>query len=347
MRHKYSQVLLISVILLLLLMLFFLLPMLFRSTQTYLLLGALILAAAAIALAAVCLGEGVRQGKRISQMEELQEWLLDRDLESYFNDEDYLQKVPDTVQKVISQLVQMIGNKYSARILEKQMEYSALQSQINPHFLYNTLEAIRSEALLCGQQRIAAMTEKLSRFFRYCISNRGDYVTLREEIDNVNDYFFIQRFRFEDRFELEVHSHSEEVLDFVLPKMTLQPLVENAIFHGLEQKRGYGKLNIYIVDTLDRMYITVSDDGVGMDEKTVRALNVKLSNPLGSADLTQPENRQGAGIALTNVNGRLKLFFGNKADMHITSTQGKGTDIQIVLPMHLDAGESDKAEEKR
>ena len=344
MRQKYSQAMLISLILLLLLVIFFLLPPLFRSSQTYLLLGALLLAALAIALTAVCLVSGIRQGKRIRQMEQLQEWLIDRDLKTYFKDEDYRQKVPQEVQKVLSNLVQIIGNQYSASILEKQMEYSALQSQINPHFLYNTLEAIRSEALLCGQPRIATMTEKLSRFFRYCISNRGDYVTLREELDNINDYFFIQRFRFENRFALEIHTHDEEILDFILPKLTLQPLVENAIFHGLEQKRGPGKLNIYLVETEDRLYITVSDDGIGMEEKTVEALNVKLSNPLGSADLTQPESSRGAGIALTNVNGRLKLFFGDRADMHISSTLGKGTDIQIVLPMHRADPRQDGAE---
>lgn len=295
--------------------------------------AALALTAAALLLVLACALCSRRRERQLREAARLQDWLLYRDLDGFFTEKGLPAGAPPLVGQVLRRLMQVFGDQYSARILEKQMEYSALQSQINPHFLYNTLEAIRSEALLCGQPDIAVMTEKLSRFFRYCISNRGDTVTLREELDNVRDYFFIQQFRFENRFTLTVHNKDEELLDFVLPKLTLQPLVENAIFHGLEQKPGPGQLNIYLVGTPDRLYLTLSDDGVGMEEATVQALNGKLSNPLGSADLTQPESRgHGSGIALSNVNGRLKLFFGDRADIHISSTPGRGTDVQLVLP---------------
>ena len=128
-----------------------------------------------------------------------------------------------------------IEKDYESKVLSKQMQYQALQSQINPHFLYNTLDSIRGEALMAGNENIASMTERLSRFFRYCISNKGNIATIRDEINNILDYFYIQEYRFGDKFHLEIEV-DEECYSYKIPQMTLQPIVENAIFHGLERK---------------------------------------------------------------------------------------------------------------
>lgn len=128
--------------------------------------------------------------------------------------------------------------KNNAQILNKQTELTALQSQINPHFLYNTLETIRGQALIDDNEEIAKMVEALSAFFRYSISRKGNLVTLRDELANIENYMLIQRYRFNNRFSMEVliDEEDEEAFDFLIPRLIIQPVVENAIFHGLEEK---------------------------------------------------------------------------------------------------------------
>ena len=124
------------------------------------------------------------------------------------------------------------------RLRQKQAEYLALQNQINPHFLYNALEAIRSDALLADCEDIAETTEALATFFRYTISNVQEYVTFSDELDNAENYFTIQRCRFGDKLDMELEMENEDLLEARMPKLILQPLVENAVVHGLEGKIG-------------------------------------------------------------------------------------------------------------
>ena len=130
---------------------------------------------------------------------------------------------------------------------KKTSEYLALQNQINPHFLYNTLEGIRAEAVISGVDTIAEMTEALATYFRYTISQVDNLVTLEEELANVENYYYIQKFRFGDRLDLMIRYDCEDeysVLQCQIPKLTLQPIVENSIYHGLEQKMEKGHLDI-------------------------------------------------------------------------------------------------------
>ena len=128
--------------------------------------------------------------------------------------------------------------KNNAQILNKQTELTALQSQINPHFLYNTLETIRGQALIDDNEEIAKMVEALSAFFRYSISRKGNLVTLRDELANIENYMLIQRYRFNNRFSMEVliDEEDEEAFDFLIPRLIIQPVVENAIEHGIDEK---------------------------------------------------------------------------------------------------------------
>lgn len=214
-------------------------------------------------------------------------------------------------------------------ILYKQAELDALQSQINPHFLYNTLDSIRGHALTEGAEDIADMTEALSTFFRYSISNRNNMVTLNEELENAQNYFMIQQFRFNNRFRLQIFPFPQEIGEVCfLPKMTLQPILENTILHGMEQKIGPGTISIRVVGTDNRTVITISDDGTGMSEETLLRLQAKLQN-----DEPVPLRRtKGNGIALPNANRRIKLLFGKEYGMRIMSTLGLGTDVEITLP---------------
>ena len=220
---------------------------------------------------------------------------------------------------------------------KRQAQYLALQNQINPHFLYNTLEGIRSDAIAAGVNDIAEMTEALATFFRYTISNLENLVTLEDELQNAENYFHIQQYRFGARFQLQIEydPHDEkDIFSCKLQKLTLQPIVENAIIHGLEQKVSGGLLRIRLELTAARLLITVSDNGIGMPESKIEALNAHLNAAFFESE--HWEKRSHGGIALINVNNRIKLLFGEEYGIYIYSIEGRGTDVQITLPRMLD-----------
>ena len=222
-----------------------------------------------------------------------------------------------------------LEKEYASDILNKQAELDALQSQINPHFLYNTLDSIRGQALAEGVEDIADMTEALSTFFRYSISNRNNIVTLEEELENVQNYFMIQQFRFNNRFRLQMLPFSRQLLERCrLPKLTLQPILENTILHGMEGKIGPGTITIRVDETENRTVITISDDGAGMNEETL----LRLQSRLRGDEPVEMKRSRGSGIALPNVNRRIKLLFGEDYGLYVMSTLGLGTDVEISLP---------------
>ncbi len=219
------------------------------------------------------------------------------------------------------------------RLNKRQAQYLALQNQINPHFLYNTLESIRSEALLSGLASVADMTEALARFFRYTISKVENLVSVEEELQNCETYYHIQRYRFGDRLELHIQCSAEDrdvLYRCRLPKLTLQPILENSIIHGTELKVGVGHLTIFLQRTQKRLLITVSDDGVGMDEATLEMLNSRL----GKGGLhAQVDGAGHSGVALVNVDNRIRLLFGEEYGLHVFSMPGLGTTVEITLPI--------------
>lgn len=235
------------------------------------------------------------------------------------------------IQKEKKERHKVIWSKEEEKQLElikKRIDLYTLQGQINPHFLYNTLDSIRSKALLDGQGEIASMTEILSRFFRYCISNDESLVQIREEIGHVRDYYHIQKFRFEERFSMEIQAESEEIYNYFIPKMTLQPLVENAMIHGLEKVNRKGLLIIRLIATEKKILITVSDNGAGMDIFQLDKLNERMSQILISGSRKGGHN----SIAITNVNARLKMTFGEEYGIHYRSMVNKGTDAVVTIP---------------
>lgn len=219
----------------------------------------------------------------------------------------------------------------------KQAQYLALQNQINPHFLYNSLEGIRGEAITAGLDNVAEMAEALGNFFRYIISNVENLVTLEDELSNIENYFFIQHYRFGERLNLCIEcdcNDKDEILKCRLPKLTLQPIVENSIFHGLERKIGNGHVNIRIESTPKRLIITVSDDGLGMGEERLKQLNERLNTQ--SFDYVKADGEKKVGIGIINVNNRIKLLYGEEYGINIYSTLNVGTDVVITLPRILD-----------
>jgi len=217
---------------------------------------------------------------------------------------------------------------------KRQAQYLALQNQINPHFLYNTLESIRGEALIAGLDSVADMTEALAKFFRYTITKVENLVCVEEELDNCETYFRIQQYRFGDRLRLHIEYEEEDretIMGCGIPKLTLQPILENSIIHGTEMKVGTSNLRIRFECTKKRLIIRISDDGIGMRIETLSKLNSRLNRNDGN--ITDEEGKKGGGIALTNVNNRIHLIFGEEYGMHVYSLPGKGTDVEITIPI--------------
>ncbi|WP_394699382.1 sensor histidine kinase [uncultured Sphaerochaeta sp.] len=240
------------------------------------------------------------------------------------------------MEEVDCKLHSLLNTDQLMNASKRQAQFLALQNQINPHFLYNTLEGIRSEALIAGLTSVASMTEALSTFFRYTISNVENLVTLEQELENTRNYFFIQQFRFGTRLKLIVTLDEEdrnETMHYRIPKLTLQPIVENCIIHGLECKVGEGILRIHIETTQSRLLVTISDDGVGMEPSVLSNMNRSLS--IRSLDYVRHDEVH-VGIALVNVNNRIKLLFGEQYGLTVTSQAGVGTDVLIVLPRSVE-----------
>lgn len=267
------------------------------------------------------------------------ERMLNRFLEGYLfsesDDMELLNLTPAILQQM--QMVDRIVRSPQYMDLNKrQAQYLALQNQINPHFLYNTLESIRGEAIIAGLDGVADMTEALARFFRYTITKVENLVSVEEELDNCETYFGIQKYRFGERLQLHVEydaAEYEKIMNCRIPKLTLQPILENSIIHGVELKVGGGNLYIRFCCTKDRLLIRISDDGVGMDERTLAKLNQKLGK--STKTFHDNEEKQG-GIALVNVNNRIHLIFGDEYGIHVYSLQGEGTDVEISIPLLMD-----------
>ena len=241
------------------------------------------------------------------------------------------------MRELVEAMNEILKSPQTIDLNKRQAQYLALQNQINPHFLYNTLESIRGEALIAGLDSVADMTEALAKFFRYTITKVENLVTVEEELDNCETYFRIQKYRFGDRLNLHIKCEEEDVdavMNCRIPKLTLQPILENSIIHGTELKIGTGNLSIAFERTDKRLIVRISDDGVGMDEETLAALNRRLGK--GSGSVSYKDVGKKGGIALVNVNNRIHLLFGEEYGMHVYSVPGKGTDVEITIPIETD-----------
>lgn len=260
---------------------------------------------------------------------------LRRALRRYRDDKDLAavlradwSRAPD-LRALFGEIDRRLHGEEITRLQQKQAEYLALQNQINPHFLYNAFEAIRADAMLAGCTEIAETTEALATFFRYTISNVKEYVTFSDELDNAENYFTIQRCRFEDKLSLEVEIEDETLLGARMPKLIVQPLVENAVSHGLEGKLGHGTVLIAVDSSDSTLFLRVKDDGVGMPAEQVERLNAQFEE----TDIPTMQGAQRGGIALRNVNSRIRLMFGDQYGLHIFSAVGVGTECCVTLPL--------------
>ncbi len=224
-----------------------------------------------------------------------------------------------------SSIDNLINKVYYNQLKQKEAELNSLQSKINPHFLYNTLESIRGAALYYGIDSIASMAKSLSLLFRYSI-NSNVLVSVKEEVENMGNYITIQNFRHDDKFEV-IYNIPEKVYGYKILKLILQPIVENSIKHGLEMKLGKGTIKITCRDLGSIIKIEISDDGSGMAPEKIAELNRLLSDGSPVND-----SGSGTGIGVQNVNSRIKLYFGEQYGIRFREAQ-TGTIAEIMLPV--------------
>ncbi|WP_340398249.1 sensor histidine kinase [Paenibacillus sp. FSL H8-0079] len=219
------------------------------------------------------------------------------------------------------ELKRMVERMQQEEIEKAKAEMRALHDQIKPHFLYNTLGSVKWIASMQQADKIVEMTDALISMLRYATKSDGTLVTIREELDNIANYVTIQNVRYYDciqmRYEIE-----DKLLDYRMPKMILQPIVENAIFHGLAELEEDGIITIRIQSQLDEVVIEVCDNGVGMDHHTMQNLMEEKS---GASSGT-------SGIGLHNVQRRIQLHFGKPYGIQVESKIGEGTIFSILLP---------------
>lgn len=220
-------------------------------------------------------------------------------------------------------------NNLFYEVLEKQAnvkdaEYKALQAQINPHFVYNTLNTIRWMAIIQKVDNIKRMVDALGRLLRNSTSKMEQIITLDEEINNLKDYIYIQKIAYNNKFEVE-WKIDEALLQYRCIKFILQPIVENAIFHGIEPKEYFGIISITIKRSSDNIIFLISDDGVGISQSDINMM-------LMSDDESK---KRFSGIGISNVNQRIKMTYGEEYGISIESEKGSYTTVTVKIPMPI------------
>ena len=201
-------------------------------------------------------------------------------------------------------------------------ELELLQAQINPHFLYNTLDSIAILAEMEREEDVVTMVTSLSSFFRNSLNKGEDIMSLRAECTHVTSYLEIQSIRYSDILRYEIHI-PDELMDCLVPKLILQPLVENALYHGIKNRRGLGTITITGESAGSDMLLKVHDNGAGMDAERVQALQAGIY-----------EDRH-TGLGLLNVHKRIRLYCGEQYGLSFESEPGIGTTVSVLLPRNL------------
>ena len=240
-----------------------------------------------------------------------------------------LNQMLDDIEQLTERNMEAQNRLLQAEYQKKQSELLAYRNQINPHFLNNAFECIRGIALYHQVEDIAVITEALSRLFSYNLRGKG-YAPVRDVKNHIEDYTSIIRYRFNNRFSIETHI-DEDAAEVLFPKMVIQPLVENAIFHGLETVEEGGSVRVWVQKEGERLKVLVEDNGKGMTEKELQA----LKNDLEEFDRTgQIPDRQ-HGIGLLNIYRRLRLFYGETLQFDVESASGEGTRIRADVPCEM------------
>lgn len=225
--------------------------------------------------------------------------------------------------QLMDKLDALISDVAEAQIRKDAAEYQMLQSQINPHFLYNTLDTIRMMAVLEDNETIADAILHLSTLFRYHTKQSNRLVSIDEELKQIQNYLYLQKIRFQDNLEV-AYQIEKETLQYRMPKILLQPILENSFSHGFHNMTGPYRIQITISKEVDSILFVIKDNGLGMSRETLEYLQENLT--------TFREDEE-HGIGLYNVNKRLHLYFPDTPGLAVASTEGKGTTVSFIIPL--------------
>ena len=241
--------------------------------------------------------------------------------------EDEFSIICDGFNHMVSSLKRTIKDKYEVEINLKQAELESLQSKINPHFLYNTLSSLNGIIERNDMENAHRMVQNLSDIFRYSLSKSGFIVSFSEELNHIRKYLWIQHFKYGNRFSAS-YDIDPEALECPILRITLQPVVENALLHGLYGKDGPGRINISakVYEGICNIYI--SDDGIGIPRTKLEEINELLSQPIRLTPVSPTRKR----IGIFNINARIKLYYGEAYGVSLASAEGQGTTVHIRVP---------------
>ncbi|WNR43262.1 sensor histidine kinase [Paenibacillus roseipurpureus] len=233
--------------------------------------------------------------------------------------EDEIAMLGSYFNKMVLHLQDLISDLYDEQRRKQKAQFQALQAQINPHFLLNTLNSIKWMALLSGAEHISEMITKLGKLLNFTMRNEQEFVTLQEELDYLQVYLSLQEIRYHDQITFTSQIPAE-LLDCEILKFTLQPAVENSIIHG---NRFPLLIDIQAEEVNGQLHISMKDNGVGMSPDMIQKVEASLNQP----------HAKFSGIGIRNVNERIKLHYGMQYGMQISSIQGEGVHLQLILPL--------------
>ena len=242
-----------------------------------------------------------------------------------FEHNDEIGELGQSFNHMIARIDQLIQMVYVEQENKRTAEMKSLQEQIKPHFLYNTLDTISWMARDYDAEDIVRLVDALTNMFRIGLSHGKDIITVKEEITHVSNYLYIQKIRYKDKLNYVIHV-DESLYAVEVPKLILQPLVENAIYHGVKAKRGGGTITITGVPEGENLVFTVQDDGAGMLQEKVEELNRRMSE---RSVLDEQKS-----FGLFYIRERIQLCYGTGYGVHVESTLGEGTRVTITLPLY-------------
>lgn len=264
--------------------------------------------------------------KPIQKLKQLMKKAQDGDLTVSFNTK-YSDEIGElgssfnTMVKEINNLVNLVQKEEKSKRIA---EMNVLQAQIKPHFMYNTLDTIRWMAEEHNEEDIVEIIEAFTNLLRISLSKGKEMISVKDELNHVQSYLIIQKIRYEDKLDYEIQ-FDENILDYKLIKLILQPLVENAIYHGIKEKRGNGKILITGKIEGNMLCFTVSDNGKGIEEEVLNKINKMLTK--------SGENKIEIGYGIFNVNERIRIIYGEEYGLKYKSIYGEGTIVELRHPI--------------
>jgi len=228
-----------------------------------------------------------------------------------------------SIKQLINEIQYIDAQKNQLAIKQREIKLRLLANQINPHFLFNALETIRMNAHSKGDREIAEAVMLLGKIIRKNLETGNEMVSLETEMDLVKSYLQIQKFRYRERINFSIQYEDDEIREGKILPMTIQPIVENSVIHGIESKQRDGRISISLAKKDGCLIITVEDNGSGMSRERLQELILSLD---------EVEDASGSRIGLKNVHQRIRLFYGDKYGLRIDSVENEGTRIEIIMP---------------